>query len=157
MGVDSFLKSYLFLKKPLRDISCIFDKPAETNRIKSLNSFPLKFRKYYEINYLMNQNIFVSKLPLARRGHFLQPWENLLQKSVNCSLKLRKRIHIWLFFSKVVFSSKTPVETKVAFLTALPKVYLVEIWKNFRSKLKRFFNLGFFELNFRPANVRLDT
>ena len=49
------------------------------------------------------------------------------------------------------FRQKPPVETKVAFLTALPKAYLLEIWKNFRSKLKRFFNLGFYWTEVSPC------
>ena len=49
------------------------------------------------------------------------------------------------------FRQKPPVETKVAFLTALPKGYLLEIWKNFRSKLKRFFNLGFYWTEVSPC------
>ena len=51
---------------------------------------------------------------------------------------------------KLCFCQKPPVETKVVFLTALPKEYLVEIWKNFRSKLKRFFNLGFYWTEVSP-------
>ena len=49
------------------------------------------------------------------------------------------------------FRQKPPVETKVAFLTALPKGYLLEIWKNFRSKLKRFLNLGFYWTEVSPC------
>ena len=52
---------------------------------------------------------------------------------------------------KMCFRQKPPVETKVAFLTALPKEYLVEIWKNFRSKLKRFFDLGFYWTEVSPC------
>ena len=52
---------------------------------------------------------------------------------------------------KMCFRQKPLVETKVAFLTALPKEYLVEIWKNFRSKLKRFFDLGFYWTEVSPC------